>query len=687
MRRLLPVIPRHGSRARMTCLFRCGNACDHPVPNTSANPYFGDIVETALSRRAMLKGGAAGALVVGVSAALPAGAAAAASLPPGSEPSATRATAASADKHGGSGTRPTRVDQLGWDTVAPNKDDKLTVAEGFDQGVVISWGDPVVPGAPDFDFDNQTLAAQLRQFGYNNDFLSILPLRRGLDGRERALLVANHEYTDEVLMFRGWKDGASATLDQLKISLAAHGLSVVEIERVGRSGQWRAATSGRRPYNRRITGFTEFKVTGPAAGHALLKTTADPSGTKVFGTLNNCSGGTTPWGTTLHGEENFNQYFEVSSTVDPAYEAAFKRYGITTTKNAGKSWARVDERFDLSKNPNEANRFGWVVELDPYDPASKPRKRTMLGRFKHEGATVRLSSDGRAVAYLGDDERFDYLYKFVSDKRFRSGTSSWAHRHNLTLLDSGTLYVAKFTGDGLDDGEYDGTGEWIALTTDKKSFVPGMSVAEVLVNTRLAADKMGPTKMDRPEDVEPSPHTGKVYMACTNNSNRTAEQVDEANPRPANKHGHVVEMTEHRGDAAATKFTWDLLLVCGDPADPSTYFGGYDKSKVSPISCPDNVAFDGSGNLWISTDGNALGSNDGLFALPLSGSERGHVRQFLTVPVGAETCGPLVSADNRTVFVAVQHPGEIDGATPDQPASVWPFGDQPRPSVACAWKD
>jgi secreted PhoX family phosphatase len=665
----------------MTCMFRCGNACDHPVPNTTANPYFGDIVETALSRRAMLKGGAAGALVVGVGAAFPANAAAAAQ-PYDSASSAAPKTGTESGR-GGHHSGPTRVDDLDWGVVAPNKDDKLTAAEGFDQGVVISWGDAVMPGAPEFDFDNQTSAAQLKQFGYNCDFLSILPLRRGFDGRERALLVANHEYTSEPLMFRGWKDGASATLDQLKISLAAHGLSVVEIERVGRSGQWRAVTSGRRSYNRRVTGFSEFKVTGPAAGHALLKTTADPSGTKVLGTLNNCAGGTTPWGTTLHGEENFNQYFEVSSTVDPAYTTAFKRYGLPTAAAAGKSWARVDERFDLSKNPNEANRFGWIVELDPYDPTSTPKKRTMLGRTKHEGATIRLARDGRAVAYLGDDERFDYLYKFVSEKRFREG----ADRHNGTLLDTGTLYVAKFTGDGTDDGEYDGTGEWIALTTDKKSFVPGMSVAEVLVNTRLAADKMGPTKMDRPEDVEPNPHTGKVYMACTNNSNRTAEQVDEANPRPANKHGHVVEMTEQRNDAASTRFTWNLLLVCGDPADPSTYFGGYDKTKVSPISCPDNVAFDGSGNLWISTDGNALGSNDGLFALPLEGRERGHVKQFLTVPIGAETCGPLISSDDRTVFVAVQHPGEVDGATPENPASVWPFGDQPRPSVACVWKD
>ncbi|WP_020578371.1 PhoX family protein [Actinopolymorpha alba] len=672
MKRLLPLLTPHGSRSRMTCTFRCGNACDHPVPNPTDNPYFGDVVAAAVSRRSLLKGSAAGALVLSAGGALAAGPAAAAA-PPQPEGS----------------TRPlgTRVDSLDFEPVAPNKQDALVVPRGFQQAVVAAWGDPVVPSAPAFDFEHQTPAAQAKQFGYNCDYSTILPLGRSRTGQERALLIVNHEYTDEILMFRGWTDGKAASLEQLQIAMAAHGVSVVEIERVGQTGRWKLVTSGRRSFNRRLTATTPFVVTGPAAGHELLTTKADPTGRRVLGTLNDCAGGTTPWGTTLHGEENFNQYFEASGAIDPAYVDAFKRYGLPTGPAAGKSWARVDERFDLTKNPHEANRFGWIVELDPYDPDSTPRKRTMLGRFKHEGATVTLAADGRAVAYLGDDERFDYLYKFVSRDRYKRGSSATIHRHNMSLLDAGTLYVAKFTGDGTADGEYDGIGGWIPLTSDKKSYVPGMSVAEVLVNTRLAADKVSPTKMDRPEDVERNPVTGSVYMVCTNNSSRTASQVDEANPRPANKHGHIVEIDESRGDAGSLRFDWRLFLVCGDPNDPSTYFGGYDKSKVSPISCPDNVAFDAAGNLWIATDGNALGSNDGLFATPVKGPERGHVKQFLTVPLGAETCGPIVSQDQRTVFVAVQHPGEIDGATPEQPASHWPYGDQPRPAVACVWKD
>ncbi|MEQ4208105.1 PhoX family phosphatase [Actinopolymorpha sp. B9G3] len=676
MKRLLPLLPRHGSRSRLTCEFRCGNACDHPVPNRSDNPYFADVVASALSRRSLLKGTAVGALVIGgaAGAAVPS-AAAAASPTDGPRPS------------NGRGSGGSRISDLAFTPVAPNTRDALVVPDGYAQAVVASWGDPVLPDAPEFDFEIQTAAAQEKQFGYNCDYVSVLPLGSGSRGGERALLVTNHEYTDEALMFRGWADGASASEEQLRVSLAAHGMSVVEIERVGRTGRWKLVTSGRRPFNKRVTATTAHVITGPAAGHGLLKTAADPTGRRVLGTLNNCAGGTTPWGTVLSGEENFNQYFEASGAVDPAHVPAFTRYGLPTAKAAGKSWARIDERFDLTKNPNEANRFGWIVELDPYDPEAPPRKRTMLGRFKHEGAEVTSTRDGRIVAYLGDDERFDYLYKFVSRDRYRTTRTAAAHRHNMSLLDRGTLYVAKFTGDGADDGEYDGTGEWIPLTSDEESFVDGMSVAEVLVHTRLAADKVGPTKMDRPEDVERNPVTGSVYMACTNNSNRTAEQVDEANPRAANKHGHVVEIDESRGDAAATSFSWRLFLVCGDPGDPTTYFGGYDKSKVSPISCPDNLAFDGAGNLWISTDGNALESNDGLFATPVRGPERGHVKQFLTVPVGAETCGPLVTPDQRTVFVAVQHPGEVDGATPEEPASRWPYGGQPHPSVACVWMD
>ena len=250
----------------------------------------------------------------------------------------------------------------------------------------------------------------------------------------------------------------------------------------------------------------------------------------------------------------------------------------------------------------------------------------------------------------------------------------------MTLLTEGDLYVARFTGDGFEDGEYDGTGQWIGLVVGGESKVPGMSVAEVLIWTRMAADKMGPTKMDRPEDIEPNPHTGKVYAAMTNNTRRAPSEIDEANPRAANKHGHVIEWTEDGNDAAALTFTWRIVLLAGTPDDPTTYFYGYDKSLVSPISCPDNVAFDSQpDHLWISTDGapGTLGACDGMFLMPTAGPEKGRVQQFLSVPAGAECCGPVVSWDDRSVLVCVQHPGE------GLPSSYPYLGDSvPRPGVA-----
>ena len=449
--------------------------------------------------------------------------------------------------------------------------------------------------------------------------------------------------------------------------------------------------------NRRLHTRTAFRLTGPAAGSPLLRTKADPTGTKVLGTLNNCSGGTTPWGTTLHGEENFNQYFANGSS------ATDKRYGIGAAATERK-WERFDKRFDVAQEPNEPHRFGWVVELDPYNPDSTARKRTALGRFKHEGAQPRLTDDGRPVVYLGDDERFDYFYKFVSSKRMKKGSSRAAREHNLTLLDEGTLYVAKLTGDSpaaeIDgtgklpsDGEFDGSGQWIPLATagpeGSVSHVPGMSAEEVYVFTRLAGDKVGATKMDRPEDIEPSPRTGRVYVVLTNNADRGKAgkaPADEANPRNLNKHGQILELAEHWDDPAGDGFSWRLFLVAGDPGDPATYFAGFPKEKVSPISCPDNVTFDPHGNLWISTDGNQLGSHDGLFGVATHGERRGELKQFLTVPAGAETCGPIVQ--DRRVLVAVQHPGEIDGASVEKPASVWPDGPGKivRPSVVAVWR-
>ncbi|MFE6863349.1 PhoX family protein [Nocardia sp. NPDC057668] len=663
------------SRASITCQYKCGNACFHEVPNTSEGTYFGDIVAD-ISRRRLFRGSAAAVLAVGAGSLLAAC-------------GGDEADAAEANPGTGIGTD--------FTPIAPNKQDAVVIPEGYEQGVVIRWGDPVLPGAPAFDFANQTAAAQAKQFGFNNDFAALLPIE-GRDGS--FLLVVNHEYTTEPYMFTGYTPG-NPTKEQVEIALAAHGLSVVEVKGENGGGKLSPVMG---QYNRRITATTEFTVTGPAAGSAFLKTAADPTGTKVLGTLNNCSGGVTPWGTVLSGEENFNQYF-AGVLADPAMQAMGKRYGLGHP-GAGQGemprrWELFDKRFDVTQEPNESHRFGYVVEVDPWDPAAAPIKHSALGRFKHEAANIYVTADGTVVAYSGDDERFEYMYKFVSSRKIEPGNTAAARKANMGILAQGTLYVAKLTGDHPDkidgtgkapsDKGFTGKGQWIPILetgADGKgrSLVDGMSAEEVAVFTRVAGDKAGATKMDRPEDFEANPKTGKVYVALTNNSNRGTEgkaAADEANPRNQNKSGQILELVDdHKG----TAFTWSLLLVCGDPQAADTYFAGFDKSKVSPISCPDNLAFDPHGNLWISTDGNALKSNDGLFSVALEGERRGETKQFLTVPIGAETCGPVITADR--VLVCVQHPGELDGHSADNPGSHWPDGGttQPRPSVVAVWK-
>lgn len=656
-----------GKRSAVTCALKCDNQCFGPTCNTSDNGYFRDIASKALSRRALLGAGAAGAVVIAVAGT--SGASPALAGGPGALPAKGNAPA-------GTPLEFTAISPV------PSRTDEFTVAEGFAWHPIIRWGDKLFSDAPDFDWDAQSGDTQSAQFGYNNDYTEIqeVPDSDGL----RGVMFVNHEYTNENIMLPADTDPATVTA----VGLAAHGLTVVDLERDDRESPYRYVVDGE--HNRRFLADTEYAITGPAAGSELLKTVDDPAGTTARGTFGNCSGGLTPWGTLLSGEENFHGYFRSAGT-----SAADKRYGVTD-KATARGWENEHPRFDV-RNPgheNEINHFGWIVEVDPWDPTSTPRKHTSLGRFKHEGANIIIAEDGRAVAYSGDDEKFDYLYKFVSRDTYVEGDRA----HNMTLLENGDLYVARFTGnspagdiDGTGkvpaDGAFDGTGEWLPLLVDGASAVPGFSVEEVLVHTRLAADVVKPTKMDRCEDVEPSLKSRKVYVACTNNSDRGKDGkagADEANPRRENRDGHVVEIDE-KGDQVSTTFAWNLLLVCGDAAQGDvTYFSGFPADKVSPISCPDNLAFDSVGNLWISTDGqpDGIGFNDGLFRVTLDGAERGRVEQFLSVPADAETCGPIVHDKDRTAFVSVQHPGE-EGSY-EEPTSMFPefgAGKGPRPTV------
>ena len=653
-RRLLPILnsPITGGRQAVTCHYRCNNACARPVPNTSDNQTFAEVVAEGASRRQVLITGGLGLATAAAFAAAD-----------------TRTPAVAADIAEAS------EGPLGFKGIAPTpaEVDEFKVPEGFAWNPLCNWGDPLTPDAPAFDIKNQSEAAQKQQAGYNADFVSVIPT-----GDNTAVLSFNNEYTNPELMFDGLAD-ARPNAEQQAILLAAHGLTITALKRASAEDFYERDLNS--PVNRRIHLDTEFAFTGPAAGSDLLKTKATPKGKNAFGTMNNCAGGVTPWGTILSGEENWNGYF-LGDADNAAAQEEYERYGVVTSADELSNYfLDAAPRFDLRNENNALHHFGYIIEIDPMDPTATPRKHTALGRFKHEGANVTIAANGHAVAYMGDDERFDYMYKFVSRKKYVEGNK----QHNMKLLEDGDLYVAKFSGDGFEDGVSDGSGIWIPLTQNGKSMVPGMSVEEVLVLTRLAADKVGPTKMDRPEDVQPNPVNGRIYGALTNNSKRAPGEIDEANPRAENKHGQVIEITEAGGDHTGTKFTWKLVLIAGDPTDPTTYFNGYDKSMVAPISCPDNVAFDKAGNLWISTDGmpGTLGHCDGLYAMPVAGENMGLLTQFLSVPTGAECSGPLVSTDNTSVFVAVQHPGEIDGASTTNVFSQFPYkGDGfPRPGV------
>ncbi len=604
------------------------------------------------------------------------------------------------------------VNALGFEPILLDEGEDMVVAAGHVAVPFLRWGDPIIAGAPEWDLSNQTAAAQEQQFGYNCDWIGFMSLPVGSGASDHGLLVVNHEYTNPELMFAGYitpnPDFAAAQMatpaaspvaddatpvvsgatpvatgdpveipefltntsqEIVDIELAAHGLSVVEILR-NESGQWEVVLDSE--YNRRITAMTPMEVTGPAAGIDLLKTSEDETGMMVLGTLNNCAGGYTPWGTALTGEENFQQYFGNLSLLpaDDPIRLAHERFGITEGAS-DRRWEEFYPRFDVSQEPNEAFRFGWIVEVDPYDPNSTPKKRTALGRNKHEGATSAVAPGGQVALYSGDDERFDYAYKFVTAGSYNPDDRA----ANADLLDEGTLYVAIFNDDG--------SGEWIPLVhgegplTEENGFA---SQGEVLALTRQAADLLGATKMDRPEDFETNPVTGKVYLVCTNNSNRVLDETDKANPRPNNFAGHIIEITETDNDHASTTFAWEIFILAGDVADSGTWYGGSD--EVSSFAAPDNIAFDTLGNIWISTDGlpNNLPGNDGLFVAATEGEGRGMSRQFFSTVPGAECSGPEFNPDNTALWASVQHPGE--GGTVEEPVTMWPDGAvAPRPTV------
>jgi hypothetical protein len=554
--------------------------------------------------------------------------------------------------------------------------------------VIAPWGDPVglpglAVGQPAFRADAGNPAAeQAQQFGMHHDGLHFYPFTAaggaaasaatGAENRvnpAHGLLVMNHEYTDDGLLHA---DGlARWSAEKVAKSQAAHGISVSEWRR-GASGAWAQVAPSR--WARRLTAQTPFAVQGPAAGHPLMRTAADPSGRSVLGTIANCASGQTPWGTYLSGEENWAGYFDGPAVMS----AAQQRWGMR--RKGWYGWAAHDERFDAARHPNEFNRFGWVVEVDPMDPTSTPVKRTALGRAAHEGAWVAVTTDGRAVVYSGEDARFEHIYKFVSRDRIAPAgdglTAAQANRH---LLDHGTLYVARFDADGH--------GRWLPLVQGQGRLTGANGFAdqgEVVVNSRQASDLLGATKMDRPEWLAIDPQRREVFCSLTNNTARgKAGQpgVDGANPRANNVMGQIIRWQED-GDFDATTLRWSHLVLAGDPANARAEAQGNVRGDL--FACPDGLFMDPRGVLWIGTDmapsqmhsGEmaGFGNNQMLACDPATGE----LRRFLTGPRQCEVTGASFSPDLRTLFVNIQHPGESAGERndPDQPMrhSSWPGG-------------
>ena len=565
---------------------------------------------------------------------------------------------------GGAPARAMGASRFAFTPIPIQTDFEVHVPDGYGTQVLARWGDPLFSDADGYDVaEGGPVAGSDRVFGENTDGMETFT------HKGRQLIAVNHEYTNRKINLPAAQEGTPANAGDVVKLQNLQGVTVMEI-REGDSG-WEVVRDS--PYNRRITHNTPMKIVGPAAGHALMQTGADPTGTMSLGTMNNCGSGTTPWGTYLTCEENFNGYFGATGALPggAALEAGYSRYGIGAD-GWGYDYHKHDPRFDVSENPNEPHRAGWVVEIDPTDPESTPVKHTGLGRFKHENAEVVLARDGRVVVYMGDDERGEFLYKFVSNGTYRPGGSTEG------LLDDGTLYVARF--------EEDGTGRWIALTPEST----GMEPAEILIFARMAGSTVGATTMDRPEWIAANPHAVEAYCCLTNNKNRGVKPnaggdetpVNGPNPRETNRYGQIVRWFPKDDDHAAEAFDWDLYVMAGNPGVYNNVYGGSENiNEGNLFNAPDGMAFDSTGLVWIQTDGDdgnagdfaGMGNNQMLAGDPATGE----IVRFLTGPQGSEVTGLAWSADRRTMFVGIQHPG-----------GSWPTGSGlPRSAVIAVKRD
>lgn len=690
--------------------------------NDTPNTHFQTVLSERLSRRGLLLGAASATSAVMLGGV---GAAAQAAVPPG-----------------------LMLDKLKFNPVAKNVNDVVTVPPGYTATVLYALGDPLAADVPAFRNDGTDTDFE-RRAGDHHDGMDYFGLsndrqRPDPNNTRHALLAMNHEaLTDNFLHVNGSSVRPRPAAESDK-EIPAHGVSVVEITRpLGGAFRYRQKS----PYNRRITPMTPAVIAGPASGNALMKTVYDPSGTTCRGTINNCGTGKTPWGTLLTGEENWAGYFTRSSTDNTARNndksvASLDRYGRTAGSASRHGWETSGtedkyRRWDISKTGastdgsddyrNELNTFGYMVEIDPYDPASAPRKRTALGRFAHEsGAFSYLVPGKRLAVYMGDDSRNEYIYKYVSNATWSAADAEAADRLAVgdKYLNDGKLYVAKFNEDG--------SGQWIELSIANPAIATYTRYAfadqaDVLVNARLAADAVGATKMDRPEWCATHPGTGEVYFTLTNNSNRKVDvtsssqsQVDAANPRsysdsyaggtagsPGNINGHILRLKEQGLKATATSFRWDVYLFGAE--------AGADAGKVNlssltadqDFSSPDGLWFSkATGLCWIQTDDGAYTDVSNCMMLAAIPGKVGdgeartlsytktdgstlnvttqvgkapaatQLKRFLVGPKDCELTGCCETPDGRALFVNIQHPGETivaaNVANPGSYLSHWP---------------
>ncbi|MBA3979317.1 MAG: Tat pathway signal protein [Alcanivorax sp.] len=668
---------------------------DEPMSNYSDNRHFADIIQTRYSRRTLLKG-SLGAAAIGFLGAGVAG-----------------CGGSSSSSGGAAGPR------IGFAPVPVSDQDTFVVPEGYTAEAILQWGEPITGTMPAYDLINSG-EEQGMQVGSHHDGMHFFPIE-GEDpwtgSSEDGLLVMNHEYVEPRFMHMTAvglsldRNGITVLnpdndrdADEVLKELNAHGVSVARVQKQS-DGRWAVVAD---PRNRRITGLTEMEISGPVRGSDFVKTAFSPEGTRTRGTLNNCAHGVTPWNTYLAAEENWAGYFRNSTATAAERPREQARYGVRHSGQTSRyRWELADEdpaanqqrfaRFDvgatggsaLEDYRNETNGFGWMVEIDPFDEHSTPVKRTALGRFAHEGVVFARAVEGiPVVCYSGDDAGNEYIYKFVSAQPYYKATAG-GH-----LLDSGTLYVARFNDDG--------TGEWLPLVyglnglTDANGFT---SQADVLVNTRTAADFVGATKMDRPEWGAVDPVDGSVYFTLTNNSGRgSSSDVDNANPRGPNPFGHIIRWKEGNDLPTSLNFDWDLFVLAGDQDDSEDLAGN--KLTDDNIFCsPDGLWFDHDRRLWIQTDISESVMNSGIFevfgnnAMLAANPVSGEIRRFLTGPLGQEITGVVTTPDGKTMFINVQHPGATTSAADFAAGNInsrWPDYDNntyPRSATVVITKD